>query len=92
MQIERVSKQDHIYNFEHRIEHGQQESIVVWRWNVAGGFGYRAAVYYVPCGTHIKKGLRNMRRPTPVAADLRHAPDGVSVPGKPDNSKDGASR
>jgi hypothetical protein len=31
-------------------------------------------------------------RPTPVAADLRHALDGVSVPENPDNSKDGASR
>lgn len=31
-------------------------------------------------------------RPTPVPADLRHAPDGGSIPEKPDNSTNGASR
>lgn len=69
MQIERVSKQDRIYKFEHCIELYPQESIAVWRWNVAGDFGYLSARYYKPCGYHLKKNLHKYRRPTPRTPD-----------------------
>jgi hypothetical protein len=68
MQIERVSKEDRIYEFEQLLEHDSLERINVyrWHWMPNGGYGYISATYIFPTGTYIKKGLIKMRRGVPL--------------------------
>lgn len=61
----KIDKEDRIYKFEHRIELWPNESIVVWRWNVAGDFGYPSSTHYKRCGYHLEHRLHNLRRPLP---------------------------
>lgn len=53
---------DPISQFVHHPATGPYESIEVWRWNKANGYGYLHKVFIKPGGYYIRKRLYNCRR------------------------------